>query len=161
MSAPWAPKALRPAFDAANIGSRCFNGCPPRITIIDGTAWVCGCALLRPSVDCQNDPQTAALFRLGRADTLPPAAAGLRRIALPGAGQTIAAARPFPGTAAVSDFLPPGDVTTAQGLGVDAWRWLRVGPTPGLLGMRGDEPVALIALLAKHLAAFERFVRAS
>ncbi len=99
------------------------------------------------------------MFNLGPEHTLPAAATSLRRAVLEGAGKAIAAARPFSGTAAA--YIDRRDVDTAEALGVDSWRWFTVGPSPALLGMRGSDPVAVVALMARRRAAFERLVGAS
>lgn len=148
----WAPMALRPALEAAKLGARCLHYCPPRLTVIGGDVWVVGCAIMSDACK-KKGPSASALFCLGTESDLPKAAARLERITVPNVEAVMASAVPLVHGNAWR-WLPSVDVTTAQGLQVDAWRWFMVAGNPGLLGLRGDKPVALIALLSKHKAAF-------
>lgn len=150
--ASWCPEKLVHAFLGSDIMDRCGRHHVPRIAVVDGVAWVCACAR---NPKCKR-PTCSSVYRLGPTRLLP------KRSPLPPTGtampsairDTLAGAVPLPDTMRASDFLNVVDLRINEGLGVHAWRWIRVGKTPGLVGVVKGEPVSIVSIQTNALRRF-------
>ena len=160
-SVMWAPKPFRHLFEDAMFGERCVRRCPPKLVIISGIAWVASCPITtNPDACGVSGGGASTLFALGSLANLPRAALRLP-LKTPNSAvfeEIFASAQPLPRRIG-SSVCNRIDVAIAKGIGVNEWRWFRVGTAIALLGLADDKPTAMIAINANDLQKFERAIR--
>lgn len=149
-SALWCPKPVRRFFVGREVWARCSVPHEPRIFLINGGAWVVFCP--RFGLECEGGARSVgSLFYVGSEADLPPAA---RKLAIGDANpiaRVFSAGKPLPEGVHPIELVPSGDFGIAQALGVTSWSWFEDKGALAALGMRGDQPVAIIACVSSRV----------